>query len=199
MNFFIKSIFNKLKFYLFQSSIIAMFVYLYTIEFDFKNTSIFTNSQEINNSIWSKASSTNNILRKLTINEFYLENENCQATSSSCKISPNKPKPREGHSSITFKTYNITEASRMCPPNYCGPFCNVRMEPSGNNICFINNSTADDIPLLEPNARLEGLLNSNNTNCPPLCCLTNNELCLRTYDISGRKVDLDQEVRKIFY
>lgn len=158
-------------------------------------SSFFISAQTIDHSIWTKAKSTNNILRQVQLQEFYIENQDCQQVTSSCAISPSKPKPREGHTSIYFKTYNITDASRMCPPNYCGPYCREKRTPPGNNECFVNNSTGDDVTALEPNAQLEGLKTSNDTSfCPPNCCSTMNELCLREYDVSGRRVYLDQEV-----
>lgn len=77
----------------------------------------------------------------------------------------------------------------MCPPYYCGPYCKTY-----NVNCYVNDETADDLPALDPETQLEGLLTSNNTNCPPKCCSTNNELCLRTYDVSGREVKIDEEI-----
>lgn len=195
----VNKLFNS---FIYKLSLIFCFYFFFEILFpterNEKNHGVMVNAQEIDHSIWNLAQSTNNIVRKISLDSFYEENANCQLTTSYCKVSPNKPKPREGHTSIHFKTYNITDASRMCLPNYCGPYCTTKSSPPGNNECFVNNSTGDDIPTLESNAVLEGLLTSNDTNCPSSCCSTDNELCLRTYDVSGRKVELNQEILIIF-
>lgn len=124
-------------------------------------------------------------------------NIDCQTVSSSCATSPYLPLGREGHTSIVFKSYTSMDSNRMCKPKQCGPYCKNR-----SDTCFVNAFTADDIPEVDTNADTEsvpeGLLTSNDTNCPPTCCSTMNEVCLRTYDISGRKVHIDEELLLVF-
>ena len=169
--------------------IISYLIFNYTTDFLIPSTQ----AQEIDFSIWRKAKSTTNARRKISHEAFFKESTNCQKTSASCNISPYLPTGRDGHTTINFTSYNQTNANRMCLPRFCGPLCTQR-----NNDCYVNDKTGNDIPSLDPNTVLEGLLTSNNTSCPPNCCSTNNELCLRTYDVSGRKVEIDEELLLVF-
>ena len=77
----------------------------------------------------------------------------------------------------------------MCPPYTCGPLCH---EKDVN--CFINNSTGEGVPIPSTSDIIDGLLTPDSENCPPNCCSTQNEICLRSYDVSGLEIELDTEV-----
>lgn len=80
----------------------------------------------------------------------------------------------------------------MCPPYTCGPFC-FEKDPN----CFINNSTGEEIPIPSTSDFLDGVLTPDDPECPPSCCSTGNEICFRSYDVSGMYIELDTEVLRI--
>lgn len=155
-----------------------------------------SHSQNIDFNIWKRVKSTDFSNISIKPEQFYIQNQGCQLTTSSCLNSPSLPTGRDGHSVLTFTTYSQEEANRICQnENECGPYCrevNIKCNLTSGLTRF------KDYPILNENEKLEGILNSNNTNCPPNCCSTNNEYCLRTYDVSGRFVTPSEELLIFF-
>lgn len=81
----------------------------------------------------------------------------------------------------------------MCPEDYCGPLC-LTKSPD----CLTNGIEKFNYTLPDPS---EGLINFNGpqiVDCPEMCCVLNNEYCLRLYDNTVNKIEPNQEVMLVF-
>jgi hypothetical protein len=85
----------------------------------------------------------------------------------------------------------------MCDGNRCGPLCdtqgtscNVKDQnifPIGGTPNLINPVPGDGISL-----------NATDPNCPPNCCSSINEKCMRLNDNTGNRVYPDEEIMLVF-
>jgi hypothetical protein len=84
--------------------------------------------------------------------------------------------------------------NNLCPGNGCGPFCYTN-----DASCFVSNRNPSDgasggrgdLPIVQGS---NSPLPQSNSDCPQNCCNTLDEKCLRTKDITGLDVEVDEEV-----
>jgi hypothetical protein len=104
-----------------------------------------------------------------------------------CPEIPKLPRPRQYHTSILFKSYNITQSTDICKRGACSPNC---IKADGKTC---GSSTPPTI------ADYKDYFNSpSNSSCPDQCCPNNNEFCTQIITNSGYSIDIDNEYLLIF-
>jgi hypothetical protein len=104
------------------------------------------------------------------------------------------PLPRQYHTAVIYKTWVAADLNNLCPGNGCGPFCGT-----SDASCFVNNRNPSDgtaggrgdLPVVQG---ANSPLPQSNSDCPQNCCNVLDEKCLRTKDITGLDVEIEEEV-----